>query len=53
MQIFVAVYQLKLRPSKSWLGIMQQALKTIKQQDASNPALKPASSWLDALLRLN
>mmetsp|Transcript_1698 Transcript_1698/g.3755 ORF Transcript_1698/g.3755 Transcript_1698/m.3755 type:complete len:750 (+) Transcript_1698:3756-6005(+) len=51
-QVFVAIYQLKLRPPSSWLELMQNVLLARQQQDDSDPALKPATSWLDALKRL-
>eukprot|EP00983_Pelagomonas_calceolata_P083181 1156104-Pelagomonas_calceolata.AAC.4 len=51
-EVFVAIYQLKLRPPSSWLELMQNVLLARQQQDDSDPALKPATSWLDALKRL-
>jgi hypothetical protein len=52
LQVFIAVYQLSLRPAAPWLESMRSCLALQQQQGYSGAALKPASTWLEALQRL-
>lgn len=46
-QVFVAVFQLGVRPAPAWLDVMAQTLAG--RQGSGDPGLKSAASWLQAL----